>query len=166
MQYRQLYSQGIQKHTEKKKLSKFCIKYTPPSFDLILAEKKCVLYTWLYSNGFNVAHVSNVAYEPHVPIFSPCFITFSPSLQLSIVNKHLHSDGMWRPKEKNDIIMSLNSGFCFSHFWKIYVHIILNFYLLLSVIVLRSVKKVNESCAHNTMHSRLPQQFVYDFFMY
>lgn len=100
------------------------MKYTPPTFDLILAEKSVCCTHWLYGNGFNVAHVSSVAYEPHVPYFSPCFMTFSPSLQLSIVNKHLHSDGMWRPKEKNEIIMSLNSGLFCSFLENLYSHYI------------------------------------------
>lgn len=73
MQYRQLYAHGIQKHTLKKKLSKFCIKYTPPTFDLILAEKSVCCTHDFYGNGFNVAHVSSVAYEPLVPIFHLVF---------------------------------------------------------------------------------------------
>lgn len=45
------------------------MKYTPPTFDLILAEKSVCCTHLLYGNGFNVAHVSNVAYEPLVPFF-------------------------------------------------------------------------------------------------
>lgn len=131
-----------------------------PYFWFNFGWKKCVLYTLTFTVMALMLLMWAVWPMSLLYLFSPCFLTFSPSFQLSVVNKHLHSDGMWRPKEKNEIIMSLNSGFCFAHFWKIYVRIILNFYLLLSVIVLRSVKKVNENRAHNTVPVYLSSLFM------